>query len=172
MQLRAAILQEHSKAQCLRIVKWVGHNQEHFDELFNLFMGDEYRVVQRAAWAVSCCVQAHPFLLEKHWKSFAAKLNQPNLPDAVKRNSVRLLQEIAIPEAYKGLIMGRCFQLLEAPAEALAVKVFSMTVLANMAKEFPAIIPELRYLIEEQLPRQSAGFRSRAKKILPQLARS
>jgi hypothetical protein len=50
MKLRETILKEHSKANCIRIVKWVGDDQKRFDELFSLFLNDEYRVVQRAAW--------------------------------------------------------------------------------------------------------------------------
>ena len=41
MKLRETILKEHSKANCRRIVKWVGHDQKRFDELFSLFLNDE-----------------------------------------------------------------------------------------------------------------------------------
>jgi len=37
MNLRAEILKEHSKAQCVRIVKWIGNNEERFDALMQLF---------------------------------------------------------------------------------------------------------------------------------------
>ena len=89
MKLREEILKEHSKAQCTKIVKWVGSNQQRFDELFDLFLNDEYRVVQRAAWPVS----------------------------------------------------------------------------------YPEIKPELKLIIEDQLPHQSAGFKSRAKMVLKQLSK-
>ena len=36
------------------------------------------------------------------------------------------------------------------PAEALAVKVFSMSVLANLAKYYPEIKAELKLIIEDQ----------------------
>lgn len=62
--------------------------------------------------------------------------------------------------------MNICFAYLESPAEALAIKVFSMTVLGNLAKLYPEIIPELKLLIEDQLPYQTAGFKSRGKKVL------
>ena len=44
--------------------------------------------------------------------------------------------------------------------------VFSLTVLANLSKKYPEIIPEIKVLIEEQLPHQSTGFKSRANKLL------
>lgn len=150
-------------------MKWVGNNQHRFDELFSLFLNDEYQVVQRAAWPVSYCVDAHPELIGKHWKKLLNNLKKPNLHDAVKRNSIRLMQHIHIPEKYHGEIMDRCFTYLESPGEAVAIKCFSMTVLGNLAKNYPAIKPELKLIIEDQSPHQSAGFKSSAKKVLKQL---
>ena len=169
MNLRNEILKEHSKAQCTKIVKWVGSNQLRFDELFYLFLNDEYHVVQRAAWPVSYCVDEHPQLINKHWKELMDNLKKPNLHDAVKRNSIRLMQHIELPEAYHGVIMDMCFTYLESPKESLAVKVFSMSVLGNLTKYYPEIKPELKLIIDDQFPYQSAGFKSRAKQVLKQL---
>ena len=167
--LRKEILKEHSKAQCTRIVKWIGNDQQRFDELFKLFLKDEYRVVQRAAWPLSYSVIAHPVFIKKHWAALVKNLEKPNLHVAVKRNSVRLLQELTIPEKYRGRIMNICFSYLESPGETLAVKVFSMTVLGKLARSYPEIIPELKLLIEDQLPNQTPGFKSRAKRVLQEL---
>jgi len=166
MHLREEILKEHSKTQCTKIVKWVGNDQKRFNELFDLFLNDEYRVVQRAAWPLGYCVIAHPVFISKHWKKLINNLKKPGLHDSVKRNSIRLMQDISIPEKYDGEIMDLCFKYLESPTEPLAVKVFSMSVLDKLAKKYPEIMPELRLLIEDQLPHQTAGFKSRAKKIL------
>lgn len=119
MELREEILKEHSKVQCNKIVNWVGSNQQRFDELFNLFLNDEYRVVQRSAWPMSYCVDAHPSLISNHWKELMANLKKPNLHDAVKRNSIRLMQDIALPEPYHGEIMDMCFTYLESPKRLL-----------------------------------------------------
>ena len=109
---------------------------------------------------------ANPRFLNKHWHALVKNLEKPNLHVAVKRNSIRLLKEIDIPLKYQGAIMNICFKYLETPGETLAVKVFSMTVLGDLAMLYPAIIPELKLLIEDQLPNQTAGFKSRANKVL------
>ncbi|MFT3946227.1 MAG: hypothetical protein QM763_04560 [Agriterribacter sp.] len=51
----------------------------------------------------------------------------------------------------------------------VSVKAFSLTVLANLANQYPEIIPELKLIIEDQLPHETAAFKSRAQKILKQL---
>ncbi len=166
--LKEQILNEHSKAQCTTIVNWVGASQQRFDELFHLFLNDEYRVVQRAAWPVSYCVIAHPDFIKNHWPALIKNLQKQNLHNAVKRNSIRLLQGIKIPKKYQGQIMDICFKYVESPTEAVAVKAFSLTVLGNLAKQYPEIIPEIKLLIEEQLPHQTAAFKSRAKVFFKQ----
>ena len=166
MNLREEILKEHSTAQCTKIVKWVGSSQQRFDELFGLFIHDDYRVVQRSGWPLSYCVIDHPSFINKHWKALINNLKKPDLHNAVKRNSIRLMQYLEIPEKFHGEVMDICFRFLESPTEALAVKVFSMSVLDNLAVLYPDIKPELKLVIEEQLPHQTAGFKSRAKKVL------
>ena len=166
MKLRDEILREHSKIQCDKIVRWIGKSQEKFDQLFRLFLSEEYRVVQRAAWPVSFAVIAHPAFINKHWEELVKNLNQQNVHGAVKRNSVRLLQGLNIPEKFQGEIMNICFRYVESPTEAIAVKAFSLTVLGNLSKLYPEIIPELRLLIESQVENATPAFKIRAKKIL------
>jgi hypothetical protein len=164
--LREEILKEYSKTQSDKIVKWVGSSQERFNELFHLFLSDEYRVVQRAARIVSYSAVAHPEFMKKNFGKFITNLKKPDTLKAVKRNSVRLLQFISTPEKYHGDIMSICFDFLQSPTETIAVKVFSLTVLANLAKQYPEILPEIKSIVEEHLPNQSAGFKSRVKKVI------
>lgn len=166
MTLREQLLKEHTKANCLRIVKWVGDDQKRFDELFALFLSDEYRVVQRAAWPVSYCVIDHPKLINKHFKKLVENLKKPNLHTAVKRNSIRLLQDIAIPEKYEGDIMNICFKYIAEPTEAAAVKAFSIRVIENLSKKYPEILQELKTIIEDRWDYETPAFKSRGKKIL------
>ena len=163
MKLAEEILKEHSKKQCDKIVRWIGSDKNKFNELFNLFLHGEYRITQRAAWPLSYSAIAHPELMNGNFEKLITNLKNPGLHDAIKRNSVRLLQAVNIPEEHEGDVMEICFQYLASPAEAVAIKAFSLTVLNNLSKKYPEIIGEIKLLIEEQLPYQSAAFKSRAK---------
>ncbi|MEO6357139.1 MAG: hypothetical protein ABIU77_27325 [Ferruginibacter sp.] len=168
MQLKEEILKEHSKEQCHKIVQWVGKSQQRFDELFALFLQGEYRITQRASWPLSYCVEAHPAFMKNNFESLLNNLQRPGLHDAIKRNTIRLLQYVDIPEKFQGKVMDICFAYVAAPTEAVAIKAFSLTVLGNLAKIYPEILPEIKLLIEEQLPHQTAAFKSRAKHFLQQ----
>lgn len=170
MKLRETIVKEHSKANCRRIVKWVGNDQKKFDELFNLFLNDEYRVVQRAGWPISYCIEDQPQLIRKHFARLLKNVEKKGIHEAVKRNTVRLLQYAEIPVRYHGQVMDLCFRYISSPAEPVAVKAFSITVLQNLAKQYPEIINEIRLIIEERWDYETIAFKTRAKKLLKELS--
>jgi hypothetical protein len=166
MNLREEILRQHSKENCNTIVKWVGDSQKRFDELFSLFVSDEYRVVQRSAWPMAYCVVANSIFIKKHFATLLNNIKKPNIHDAVKRNTIRILQFVDIPKKYHGEVMNICFDLVQSMEEKPAVKAFALSVLENLSKLYPEIKMELRLIIETQMPYESPAFKSRAKKIL------
>ncbi len=166
MNLRETILKEHSKANCSKIVKWIGSDQKRFDELFKLSLNDEYRVVQRAGWPLSNAAIDHPQLIEKHFSKLIKNLQKPNLHDAVKRNTVRLLDQVSIPRKFHGEIMNACFGFIADPREKIAVKAFSLGILHKLSHQYPEIRQELVTIIEDRWDLETAAFRSRARKIL------
>lgn len=105
-------------------------------------------------------------MIEKHFKELLTNLHTPNLSDAVKRNTLRLLQHIEIPERFQGEIMNLCFKYISSPAEASAVKAFALTVLQNLAQVYPEIKDEVKIIIEDRWEVESPAFKSRAKKFL------
>ena len=170
MNLRETILAEHSKANCTKIVNWIGSNQQRFDELVKLFLYDkEYRVIQRAGWPLSEVVMKHPLLIKKHLGKILNYVNTTGLHNAVKRNSIRLLQNLKIPRKFHGQVMNLCFDYILDPTEKIAVKAFSLTVLRNLSQLYPEIKQELKTIIEDRWEFETAAFHSRAKKILKEI---
>jgi hypothetical protein len=102
-------------------------------------------------------------------RKLISHLKKPDLRNAVKRNTIRLLQFISVPKPLEGVISQICFDFLQNRKEPIAVRVFSMTVLANLVEKQPGLKSELRIIIEDELPYGSAGFLSRGKKILKKL---
>ena len=153
----------------MKIVRYVRADKKRFAELMKLFLGNEYRITQRSAWAVSYCVEEHHELITPYLKKMILNLKQPNLHDAVKRNTVKVLQDINIPKNLLGLSAEVCFTLLSSKTEPLAVKCYSISVLAKICKQEPDLKNELKLLIEEQLPYSTAGFKARARKVFKEL---
>ncbi|WP_127125521.1 hypothetical protein [Pseudoflavitalea rhizosphaerae] len=171
MDLEQSILAEHSKAQCMRITAYIGNDRERFAQLMKLFLNGEYRVTQRAAWPLSCCVEAYPELIKPWYAQLLRKLQEPDTHNAVTRNIVRSLQYVTIPEKYQGTVMSICFDFIADPNQAAAVKAFSLSILQNLAKDYPEIAPELITIIEGRWSQETPAFQSRARKLLKFLKR-
>lgn len=166
MDLRKFLREEHSQQQYSRAADFVGNDPKRFAELVDIFLAGPYRITQRASWPISVCVEREPKLIKPHLTRIIKELERTNVHDAVRRNIVRLLQFVTIPKAAQGRTIDNCFALLKDHKQPIAVRVFSMTVLANLAREIPELKNELIPYIEDELPFGSAGFISRGKKIL------
>lgn len=169
MNLREEILKEHSKQQTMRIVRHVGSDKKRFADVMKLFLGNEYRVTQRIAWVVSYCGRAHPQLILPYLEKMILNLKKSGQHDAVKRNTVKVLEEIDIPERLTGLCAETCFNLLASKTEPLAVRCYSMGVLAKICNKEPELKNELKLVVQEQLPYSTAGFRARARRVFAEL---
>jgi|SRR5688572_23017175 hypothetical protein len=169
MDLRREILKEHSKRQAHKVADYVRDNTKRFEDLVNVYLAGPYRVTQRSAWPLSLCVENHPELIKPHLKKVLDHLTHPDIHDSVKRNTMRLLQFVDIPKRFHGRVASTCFDYLQSNQEPVAVKVFSMAVLARIIEDQPDLKNELIIILEDQFPFATAAFRSRAKKVLKKL---
>lgn len=166
MNLRDEILAEHSKRQTKKITDWVGDDPERFAELMRLFLGDVYRITQRAGWPLSNCVEKYPDLIKPYFAKLLKQLERDDVHNAVRRNVVRILQFVEIPKRLEGRVFDVCYGLLDDPSETVAVRCFSLTVAANLAKDSPELLDELRLVATKYPQVATAGFRSRARRVL------
>ena len=171
MNLESEILKEHSKRNAEKIPRWIGNDPKRFEQLMKLFLYGEYRVVQRSAWIVSLCTEQFPSLIAPWLSKMINRSQDAEVHDAVKRNVLRALQFIYIPKSLQGKVVNICFDFLHSSDTPIAVKVFSMTVLANIAKNEPDLKSEVILVIQEMLPYGGPAIVSRAKKVLKQLSR-
>ena len=171
MNIREELLKEkeHSREQALKISAFAISSPKHFKELMQCFLFNDYRLAQRAAWSVSWATKKNPDLIKPYIKDLVAQLTRKDVHDAVIRNSVRILQQIEIPEKLHGELMNNCFSFIESATTPVAIKAFSLTTLFNLSKIYPEIKNELRIIIEERWNNETAAFKQRGKKILKAL---
>ncbi|UII32962.1 hypothetical protein LVD17_03860 [Fulvivirga ulvae] len=168
VDIREELLKEHSKSNANKIARYISDDARRFGLLMVLFLSNEYRVTQRAAQVVSICTDNYPDLISPYLKQLILNLRN-DIHDAVKRNSLRILQNIELPDSLHGEMADIGFSILASGEEPVAIKVFAMTVLANLCKREPDLKNELQIIIEDQMPYGSAGFISRGSKILKRL---
>lgn len=169
MNIEKELLKEHSKRQADKIANYACRNKENFKKLIQCYLSGEHLLAQRAAWSVSIAARKQPEYILPYIKDLVEILSKKNVHNAVIRNSVRTLETLEIPRKFQGKIMQTCFRFLEDYNTPVATKVFSMTTLYNLSKQYPEIKSELKSVIEDRWEHESAAFKSRGRKVLSQI---
>jgi hypothetical protein len=169
MDFRKSLLKHPSKVQVNKLVTYVGSDNQRFTALVKVFLEGPYKITQRAAWVMSNCVEQHPELIKPHLKKILDYLNYKHIHNAVKRNTIRLLQYIEIPKIHYGRVVDLCFGYLLSKSEPVATKAFSITVLDKITSKEPDLRNELRIILEDQLPYAKPAFVVRAKRFLKKI---
>lgn len=179
--LEAQLLSGHSKTLTMRIVQWVGHDAERLNVLMEVFLNDppskplpkgrgyRYMFTQRSAWAVRYVGENAPEIMAPWLPKLVTNLQNPNHHDAIVRNTLNVFETIPFPSDLDGELADHCFGYLADPKAAIAIRCASMTILEKICERVPELKTELRMLLEEHLDQESAGFKSRARKVLGRL---
>jgi hypothetical protein len=170
LSFRELLEQENSKRIASVVLDAVVSSPDRMDELMDLFFDKDLRTCQRAAWPVGLLADKNPKLLEPYIERMLVNLDAPH-HDAVIRNTFRTFQVTDFPEDLEGVAFDKAFDFLLDINNAIAIRVFAMTVCGNIAMKYPELCHELIPVIEEYLPHGSAGFRSRGNSILKKLRR-
>ena len=171
MNIREELLKQqiHFKKHAIEITAFAVSSDENFKELIDCFLSGDVRVAQRAAWSVSWAARKQPQIVQPYVGVLISQLKRTDVHNAVIRNSLRILEDLDIPEEFHGEVMDACFQFLQRRDTAIAIKAFALTVLFNLSKIYPDIKNELRVIIEENMDYETAAYKSRGKKILAKL---
>jgi len=167
MNIREELEREHSTASRNRIINYVDDKKK-MKELMDCFFSTDLRICQRASWPITFIARKRPELIQPYHEKLVANLEQPH-HDAVIRNTVRIYEDVDIPESIEGPLFEKCFEYLADRKVAIAIRAFSMTILEKLVIKFPELQNELIELIKEYMPDEKPAFKSRGKKILRRL---
>jgi len=166
MNIESALSQKQRKQTVLDISHYINGSPERFALLADIFFGSEdKRLVQNAAWAMWYATEHHPELIAPYLSESIAYLTSYPHP-AVPRNLLKILDNTDIPEDYLGYLIEACFELIGDPNQAIAIRSNAMKLAQKVARQIPALQEELCATVSMYMEHESAGFQSRAKKIL------
>lgn len=165
MDYKKQLLKEHSRANTDAIAKAIGNNAVEFKKIIDIVYNEKAPLPQRASWLLSTMNDKHPDLLLPYISLFISTIKKIKL-DGIKRNMVAVLASSKISKNLHGKLVNLCFDLLLSSEETVVVKVHAMQAIANIAKHHPELQNELKVAIEDQLPKTSAAFHARARRIL------
>jgi hypothetical protein len=166
MDLRDELIREHSKAQTLRIISYIGDNKSLFSELMGLFLANEPILSQRASWPLAYIAVAQPELVLPYQYQLITNIKQLNNHDAIRRNTLRIWIDVMPAEDNWGELFDICYSFLRSKNEPNAIKSFAMHVMSNIVVKYPELKNELQSIIEDLLPLGKPAITSRGLKTL------
>lgn len=159
----------HSTALRNEIIDFIGNDKKRMVALMFYFFHENWIYNQRAAWSLGIIGEKNYELIEPFLEKLISGLSSAK-HDAVKRNTLRIFQKMPIPEDLQGDLYDKSIALFIDLKEPAAVRIFAMSVMANIARPFPELQKEVLELINEYMPYGTAGYKSRAKRIIKEFS--
>jgi hypothetical protein len=167
LDLKAEILLSYSKANTERVAKLIDQDEELFRKLIRIYFDMvDIELAKKAAWILSHSIRQYPYLINPYIKKLIKYIDKPGQHDAIKRNGLKALELTTIPEKHYGPLADICFRFVMSGKEPIAIKAYSIGILDKIGDEIPEIRQELKLVLQDLMPYESAGFQSRARKVL------
>ncbi len=163
-EIKQILIKEHSKAAMFQIEQAILDNPVKINDLINCFFDKDHRLCQRAAGSLYEIGRNHPKWLVPFFPAMIKSLNYP-VHDALKRNTLRILEVLPIPDEYTGGVYDLCIHFFSTPNQAVAIRAYSISVSGNIAMKHPDLIPEYLQHLEIIEYDESYAIQSRIKKI-------
>lgn len=164
-----AISKLASKEDAQAIANWIADSEKRFAELWSCISSGEPPIPRRAAWVLDKLTDIHPTTILPYYNAFFECAQDLSYHNGVRRCVLKSMGKTKIPEELEGEIYDFAIKQLLNPQIEVAIQVHCMMLAFHIAKSIPELAEELCLVIEDQMEYNSAGFKSRGKKILKEL---
>ena len=171
MILKNILSKRPDPARVHEIIKYIGNNPDRFAALIEVVLENDDTSSKYASWMISHCMKGQPSIILPHVADLIQNLGKPGRNDSVLRSTVKALSIIEIPEPLQGHALQHCFDLLLNPKIIVSIQVHAMQTAFNISQNEPDLLKELQLVIEDNLENGSAGYQSRGRSILRQIAK-
>ncbi|WP_461629357.1 hypothetical protein [Labilibaculum euxinus] len=152
------------KEEARLVARSIAENPTYIKELWDICISNE-KHSWRATWILDKVYDIAPDLVRLYLPQMIEIV--PTLSNESKlRQYLKLISLEPLPSNISGDFINYCFDTLISSTSAIAIKVYAMQILYNFSLQEPDIQNELALVIEEQMINGSAGYCSRARRIL------
>jgi hypothetical protein len=171
MDIRTQLLSELSRANVDYTIHALGNNPDYFKELVNFIMNEPDPLPMRASWVVEGITDKYPEMISPYVGMLIRNLRKFS-HQGTCRNLLKIFSRMEIPPKYHGILLDICFDWLPSEDRTVAEKVFAMQIIANHLNLYPELSNEFFEIIDDQIPKNSPGFYSRATQIKKQFSKN
>jgi hypothetical protein len=128
--------------------------------LLEIVLSQNHKSSSRASWVLEKLSDKIPGIMDAYIVEIINAL--PFIQSSsTRRTLAKVLMLHQIPASAEGEVLIFCFKMIESAAEPVAVKANCMTILFNLLPKYPDLKNEIFAIIENQIPINSIGFKSR-----------
>lgn len=146
-------------------------NQQHLiEELFSCVFSPIDHLNRRATWVLQHCHDIDNSMISGKETALLKMLFNETYSDGTMRSVLKIFETHHIPEEISSSVLDICYSFLKNPSKAIAVRVFSMTIIFNISKLYPDLLQELKVVINELLLQEDApAIKARGRNTIRQI---
>jgi hypothetical protein len=165
-----SLLPDTSRQVAEIAARFIIEKPEYFEQMMEMALGDERKMAMRGSRVIYSIYGLKPELVEPYKINIIHRFKDLK-HEASKRNLLRLYigSTKQLDEECLGILLEHCFTYLECSSTEIAVKVYSLEIILEVAQYIPELKAELRNIIELQYSTASAAFQARAIRMLKKL---
>ena len=165
MDLKTKLKSRISKNEIVELIQLLNNNRISIEEIIDLLKNKETQF--QASWLMTHLVENKPSILKEIHITQLAEILENTTHEGLERNIWRSLNFVEIPPETHESLINTAFEKLENHKTAIAIQVFSMSVLEKLLIKEVELQLALKAILELKLERQpTPGLKSRATKII------
>lgn len=167
--LKEIVQKVSNKVEVKEIADWVGNDIKRFEMLWHIKRSLKPAKAAKVSWVIEACCSRYSKFLKASFLNEIVNTLPKTKHQGLRRNYTKILMKAKIPESSHGVLIDILSEWILDPSTTVAVKCNGLSLLAELAKVYPALSNEIKAMIEFEWERNTAAFRARSKRILNQL---
>ena len=157
------------KEDCVGFAIEIDNNRSLLKDYIELLKNEDPVISMNAGWTLNHIHDNNKQLFSNQEISALINIAIHTQKDAVLRGILRALTDYQFNEEDQGTLINFCFEILTNFHQAIAIKVYAMTIIFNHCYQYPELAHELKIVLEDVMDTGNPGIINRGQKILKKL---
>ena len=119
------------------------------NELLAFALSNDSLISNRAMWVLSHCHDLDSDRIKPFYNTLINHLKNDNLQEGVIRSILKIFQTSAVPKKHESFMIDICYNYFKSKSNAIAIRVFSISVIFNIAKQYSELLNELLVVLNQ-----------------------
>ena len=158
MDLKAEFSKVCNKKDAIRVAEYIFRHPDRLKDLIELFTDNDKSYSHRAGWTLNTLNTIKVVDLSMHTEDLVELFLSESVLNSSIRNILHVFRNLGFDENQEGMILDKCFGLLEDIQTQAAIKCLAVETIYRIAKQQPVLLEELKTIMSFQLEYSSSAF--------------